>query len=351
MLIKLLLSPLALLYGLIVSLRLQLYRWKILRSTAFDLPVISVGNLSAGGTGKTPHIEYLIRLLKEHIPVGVLSRGYMRKTSGFHIVESNETATSAGDEPLLLKKKHPDITVAVGESRIEGIPLMLAKHPEIKTILLDDAYQHLGLTPGLNILLTEYNDPFTKDYLLPAGRLREWRSGYERADIIIVTKCPVELKPADKAKMIAEISPLPHQRIYFSYYEYGTPYAPFQQGASLSLSQELDVFLVCGIAKTDYMTDYLVDQVGVLKYLEFEDHHFFSNHDIGRVMAIFKNIESANKIILTTEKDAVRFQLHRQYIHQTKMPLFVLPIRVRFHDGDGSLFDEDIRNFLLNFIV
>lgn len=348
---RILLSPLAFLYGLVVTLRLQLYRWRVLRSSSFDLPVITVGNLSAGGTGKTPHVEYLIRLLKEHIPVGVLSRGYMRKTSGFHIVDTNELATSAGDEPLLLKKKYPDITVAVGESRVDGIPLMLAKHPELKTILLDDAYQHLALKPGLSILLTEYNDPFTRDYLLPAGRLREWRSGYERANIIIVTKCPTVLDPAEKAKLIAEISPLPHQKVYFSYYEYGTPYAPFQQGATLSLSQALDAFLVCGIAKTDYMTDYLADQVRSLKYLEFEDHHFFSNHDIARVMAIFKNIESDNKIILTTEKDAVRFQLHQQYIRQTKMPLFVLPIRVRFHDEDGLQFDEDIRNFLLNFKV
>lgn len=348
---KILLSPLAFLYGLVVTLRLQLYRWRVLRSSSFDLPVITVGNLSAGGTGKTPHVEYLIRLLKEHIPVGVLSRGYMRKTSGFHVVDINELATSAGDEPLLLKKKYPDITVAVGESRVDGIPLMLAKHPELKTILLDDAYQHLALKPGLSVLLTEYNDPFTRDHLLPAGRLREWRSGYERANIIIVTKCPTVLDRAEKAKLIAEISPLPHQRVYFSYYEYGTPYAPFQQGATLSLSQALDVFLVCGIAKTDYMTDYLADQVRLLKYLEFEDHHFFSNHDIARVMAIFKNIESDNKIILTTEKDAVRFQLHQQYIRQTKMPLFVLPIRVRFHDEDGPHFDEDIRNFLLNFKV
>ncbi len=351
MLIRILLYPFALLYGIVVSLRFWLYHTQILRSISFDIPVISVGNLSAGGTGKTPHIEYMIRLLRQYLPVGVLSRGYKRKTTGFQLVQTQDSALASGDEPLLIKKKYPDIAVAVGESRIEAIPQLLSRHPELKTLLLDDAYQHLALKPGLSILLTEYGAPFTKDHLMPAGRLREWRSGYKRADIIIVTKCPPVLDDATRTKMLNEIQPQPHQQVYFSYYQYGTPYALFQSGVSLEQMGDTDIFLVCGIARTDYLTDYLAEKAHSLKYLEFGDHHFFSNHDIARISAIYKNIESDRKVILTTEKDAVRLLAHRKYLLHHQIPLFVQPIQVAFHGGDGERFDEDIRQFLLQFKV
>jgi tetraacyldisaccharide 4'-kinase len=190
--LQLLLAPISFLYGLGVSIYQGFYLSGFFKTLKFSIPVISVGNLTVGGTGKSPHIEYLIRLLKDYIPVAVLSRGYRRKTSGHILLTQLHTALDVGDEPVQIKNKFPDVPFAVNSNRSIGIPKLLSQHPEIKTILLDDAFQHLEVTPGLNILLTEYSNPYFKDYLLPSGRLREWRYGARRADIIIVTKCPTQ---------------------------------------------------------------------------------------------------------------------------------------------------------------
>ncbi len=348
-LIKILLAPFSILYGLGVSLRDFFYRNGVLKSISFDVPTVSVGNLSVGGAGKTPHIEYLIRLLKDYIDVATLSRGYKRKTRGFLEVQPQFSADQVGDEPLQFRRKFPDIVVTVSESRTFAIPQIMQRWPKTQAVLLDDAFQHRSVEPGLNILLTEFHRPFTRDFLLPAGRLREWRSAYQRADIIVVSKCPSQISEADKIAMLDEIRPFPRQRIYFSYYQYDFPYLIHQPGRRLRLTKDLDVLLICAIARTDYLLSYLDDQVRSVKTLEYEDHHYFTKFDISKLETTFRKMEGQQKIILTTEKDAMRLELHRNFLLQQRLPVFALPVRVAFHFNEGPLFDNDVKDFLLNF--
>ncbi len=350
-LVQILLAPFSLLYGLGISLRNAFYRAGLLKSMTFNIPVISVGNLSVGGAGKTPHIEYLIRLLREHIQIATLSRGYSRKTRGFLEVQRNNNAERVGDEPLQFKRKYPEVGVYVAEDRAFAIPQIMMGRSQTQLVLLDDAYQHRSVKPGVNILLTEYANRFTQDFLLPSGRLREWPSAYERADVIIVSKCPENLSEAEKQEIREEIDPLPHQQLYFSYYAYQAPYYQFNPRYRLQLDDKLEVLLICAIAKTDYLVNYLQSQSGNVRSLEFADHHYFSKEDISTLHRTFKNIDSNRKVIITTEKDAMRLELHREFLIKERLPIFVLPTEVRFHFDEGPQFDEMIRQYLLNFKV
>ncbi len=345
----LLLAPFSLLYGLGVSLRNFFYRSGVLKGVEFSIPIISVGNLSIGGAGKSPHIEYLIRLLKDYMYLATISRGYSRKTKGFLQVNLNNSADQVGDEPLQFKRKFPNVLVSVAESRTFAIPKILGIQEQTQTILLDDAFQHRSIEPGLNILLTEYEHPFTRDYLLPSGRLREWRSAYKRADFIIVSKCPPVLDQAKREAMIAEIKPLKRQSIYFSYYDYKNPYFILNRGQQLLLEPKLDVLLICAIARTDYLLTYLQSKVDMVQTLEYEDHHYFTNFDLSHLKQTFQKMEGERKVILTTEKDAMRLELHRSFIVENQLPIFVLPVEVRFHGTDQERFDADIKDYLLNF--
>ncbi len=347
--IRVLLLPIALLYGLVVGLRNLLYRVGVLRSVRFDLPVISVGNLSVGGAGKSPHIEYLIRWLDQFIQVAVLSRGYGRKTFGFRPVTMIDTAEDAGDEPLQFKRKFPQVSINVGESRALGVPEVVKYNPDTQCVLLDDAFQHLAVTPGLNILLTEYSRPFTSDWLLPAGRLREWRHGYRRADVIVVTKCPPNLTVAQCQEMVLQIDPYPRQRIYFSEYQYGTPYNLLRPDVSRPLDLETDVLLISAIANTDYLLGYLAGEVRSVQTMEFEDHHYFEETDLNDLLKRFERLPSPNKIILTTEKDAARLELHQAHFWKLGLPIFVLPVEVAFCGEDEAAFQADVQQFLLDF--
>lgn len=348
---KILLFPFSLLYGLGVSTRDFFYRTGMLKSVKFNLPVISVGNLSVGGAGKSPHIEYLVRLLKDYVNVATLSRGYGRKTQGYLMVETSSTAEQVGDEPLQFKRKFPDITVTVAESRAFAIPRMLSESPDTQIILLDDAFQHRSVMPGLNILLTEYSHPFTRDWLLPAGRLREWRSSYKRADLIVVTKCPKELSENERIKYTKEIQPFPQQRVFFSYYDYGQPYFIFNPQLIANLEEDWQVLVICAIARTDYLVQYLQEKVNNVTLLEFEDHHFFTEDDMQELKRSFEQLQGQKKIILTTEKDAVRLELHYNFLKANQLPIFALPVQVQFHFGEGEQFDRIIKDFLLNFQV
>jgi len=350
-LVKILLAPFSLLYGLGVSVRNGFYKAGLLKSIEFNLPTISVGNLSVGGAGKTPHIEYLIRLLKDYINVATLSRGYRRKTKGFLVVQPANSSEQVGDEPLQFKRKFPEVLVTVSESRTLAIPEMLKYQPDTQVVLLDDAFQHLSIQPGMNILLTEYYRPFTQDFLLPSGRLREWRSAYERANVIIVSKCPPDLSEEERAHFQQEIKPLPHQQLFFSYYDYEPPYYMFNPRYRIALEPDMDVLLISAIAGTDYLIEYLEKRVNHVYSLEFEDHHYFTNYDIGQLKANYDRIDSNKKIILTTEKDAMRLELHRKYLLDNQMPVFALPVQVRFHQNDGAAFDQHVRDYLLNFKV
>ncbi|MEM9991568.1 MAG: tetraacyldisaccharide 4'-kinase [Bacteroidota bacterium] len=346
-----LLWPFAVLYGLGISLRNFFYKTNLLKGVEFDVPTISVGNLSVGGAGKTPHVEHLIRSLREFLNIATISRGYQRKTKGFLEVHSQHTAETVGDEPLQYKRKYPDVLVTVSESRTFAVPEIMKQQPDTQVILLDDAFQHRAIKPGLNILLTEYSYPFTDDFLLPAGRLREWASAYKRADIIIVSKCPAELDTTERVRLEQKIKPLPHQRLYFSFYDYLPPYYIFNPRYRGPLQADWDVLLICAIARTEYLLSYLQERVNSVVLLEYEDHHYFSKFDVGNLRATFARMQSSKKVILTTEKDAMRLDLHRDFILEHKLPIFALPIEVRFHFDEGDKFNEDVQQYLLNFKV
>ncbi|MEL7020924.1 MAG: tetraacyldisaccharide 4'-kinase, partial [Bacteroidota bacterium] len=308
-----------------------------------------VGNLTVGGAGKTPHIEYLIRFLNDYLKLSTVSRGYKRKTKGFLTVHPNNTAAQVGDEPLQFKRKFPDALVTVSESRTFAIPEIMKMAPDTQVVLLDDAFQHRAVQPGHNILLTEFDHLFTRDYLLPSGRLREWRSAYRRADVMIVSKCPPQLTPQQRADTLQELQPYPHQKVFFSYYDYHTPYFMLNSRYRAPLKSDWDVLLICAIARTDYLVDYLQENVNSVRVMEFEDHHEFTNYDIAQLKANFERMDSKKKIILTTEKDAMRLEQHRNYLVENQMPIFALPIEVKFHDDDRAGFESNIQNFLYNF--
>ena len=348
---KILLAPLSLLFGIGVSIRDLFYRKGLLRGVSFDLPIISVGNLSVGGAGKSPHIEYLIRLLKDYIDVATLSRGYKRKSKGFLIVNNQNNAEKVGDEPLQFKRKFPEVLVAVAESRTFAIPEILKAQQHTQVILLDDAFQHRSIKPGLNILLTEFDYPFTRDYLLPSGRLREWRSAYQRADIIIISKCPPFISETDREILVKEIKPFAHQKIYFSYYKYLQAYYILNPKFQSSLHSDVDVLLISAIARASYLTDYLNTKVKSIKLLEYEDHRYFSKFDLSHLKKVFDNMPSEKKVILTTEKDAMRLELHRSFIIEHELPIFAIPVEVAFHGEDGENFNQQIKSFLLDFRV
>ncbi len=349
--IRILLSPFALIYGIVVAIVNWFYEIDFLKASKFNLPVVGMGNLSIGGAGKTPHIEYLIDMLKDYVNVATLSRGYKRKTTGFRFVQENDTALTVGDEPLQYRRKYNDILVAVGESRAYAIPEIVKNYPETQVILLDDSFQHRAVNPGLNIMLTAYDALFTDDYLLPAGRLREWRSGYKRADIIIVSKCPPQLSQEERASILNKIKPFPHQKLFFSYFEYGYPYYMYRPEQRISLDKELNVVLLSAIANTGYLLQYLEKQVNDIFEIEFTDHHVFDHMDIERLIKVYQNTGGERKIILTTEKDAMRLELHKESLRANNIPVFILPVKVKFHNNDGLEFEEIIKSFLLEFKV
>lgn len=348
-LLRIFLLPLAILYAAGVSIRLWLYKLNIYHRISFSFPVISVGNLAVGGTGKTPHVEYLAWQLKNYLQVGILSRGYKRSTVGFKVVEPNTPVREVGDEPLQYKLKFPDLAVAVAEQRALGIPLLLKYAPDTQIVILDDAFQHLGVKPAINILLTSFQNPYFQDFILPLGRLREFRQGYTRADIIVVTKCPENLSIMEQNEIITKIKPLPHQKVFFSYYKYYQPYNFLNSQHRIELSRTMHILLLSAIANTDYLADYLAEQVGEVENIAFEDHHYFSNHELAQIHNRFLQIPTAEKVIITTEKDAVRLTEHLDFVRSENLPIFVLPIEVEFITSPSDhTFLEVIQSKLLD---
>ncbi len=348
--LKILLAPLAVLYGAGVSIRNGLYAAGLLKGVSFSIPVISIGNLSVGGTGKTPHTEYLVRLLHEYLKIGILSRGYRRKTTGYLEVTPFHNSNEVGDEPLQYKRKFPHVYVAVAESRSLAIPQLIRTYPDTQVILLDDGFQHREVEPGLNILLTEYNRLYTHDWLLPVGRLREWRNAAGRADIIIITKCPNGLKNEELKSLRKEVGAASHQEIFFSRYIYGNPYNMYNSNDRIALNDHLDVLMVAAIAGTEYMMEYVDSKTRNVQILEYNDHHFFSNFDIGDIERYYKQMpETSQRIILTTEKDAMRLDNHRELLQKLNLPIYILPVAVQFIGEGPQAFDHTIKEWLLNF--
>jgi tetraacyldisaccharide 4'-kinase len=337
--LKILLFPVSVLFGIIVRIRLWLYEHHFLGSTDFDLPVICVGNLSVGGSGKTPMIEYLTELFRDKYPVGIISRGYARKTTGFLRVGMQHSAAEVGDEPLLLKLKHRYAEVAVGEARVIAIPRLIADVPHLKVLLMDDGFQHLSVRPHVNILLTNYHLPYWKDNLLPVGTLREFPSSAKRANIIVVTKCPADLSQQEKLEILKKIDPEPNQKVFFSGLRYGQPYLLF--GGNSVLGEKEHLITITGIADPGLFLEYLA---GTHEYIHFEfgDHHPYT---IEHLQRIAKNYIDQKKWI-TTEKDAVRLLPFRNWFLEKNIELWIQPVAVEFLNSPDGSFPELMRSYL-----
>ena len=328
--LRYLLFPFAIVYGLITGIRNFLYDSRILKSYSFDIPIIAVGNLSVGGTGKTPQIEYLIRLLSPNYKIATLSRGYKRKSKGYILADANSDAELLGDEPYQMHLKFPNINVAVDANRKNGIEKLLTLKDKPDVILLDDAFQHRKVKAGFYILLTAYGDLFCDDFMLPTGSLRESRSGVQRADLIIVTKCPKDLSKTEqntiKKKIGVSVS------IYFSSIDYDDKVFNAAESKNVTDIKTVDKLLLAGIAKPNPFFAYLQGEND--EQLQYVDHHHYTKNDI-------KNIQdkATNKLIITTEKDYVRL------INQQLNSLFYLPIKSSFL-SDGANFDKTILNYV-----
>ena len=336
-------------YGFIVSVRNEMFNLKILSSQEFDIPVISVGNITVGGTGKTPHTEYIVNLLKQSFKVAVLSRGYKRKTRGFYIVETSSKVDQVGDEPLQIKQKFSDQTVAVDAKRVRGIKNLLAGAAQHDVIILDDAFQHRYVSPGINILLTDYNRLITKDTLLPYGKLRESPSNKSRATIIIVTKCPPALKPIDERIITKELEIRPYQDLYFSRIEYGSiiPVFPGEESNSkLELFQGITILLITGIANPAPLKEYLMHGSQTIHEMYFPDHHNYTNKDLDRIQLRFNGLTAERKIIITTEKDMIRFRDIETLPEALKKVMFYIPLKISFLNNAGKDFDLKILSYV-----
>ncbi len=345
------LYPLSFLYGIGVRIRNALFDWGFLRSQSFDVPVISVGNITVGGTGKTPHVEYLVRLLRTQFHVAVLSRGYKRKSSGFLEIGRHTPVEQSGDEPFQMKQKFPDIPVAVDKKRCRGANLLLARNPETEAILLDDAFQHRYIQPGINILLINYHRPLCNDALLPAGRLREPASAQHRANIVIVTKCPDNIKPMEYRILSKQLRLYPYQQLYFSTIRYGAIY-PLQapgayDGITLpSLAEEDAILLLTAIASPDATLCELNKYPAQKHLLTFPDHHFFNKADMEKLDAQFKAMPGRRKIIVTTEKDATRLAQLPCLGEDIKKHIYILPIGISFLQNQQEKFNKYIIDYV-----
>ena len=341
-----LLFPFAFLYGAVIWIRNRLFDMNILKSASFNFPIICVGNLAVGGTGKTPMVEYLVGLLKQQYKTATLSRGYKRKTKGFAIANDSTTALDIGDEPMQFHQKFPEITVAVGEERLVAIPQVLHQKPDTEVIILDDAFQHRQVKAGLNILLTDYRNLFTRDHIIPAGDLRDVKSSRKRAEIIVVTKCKSDLSIDEKNELIQEIDPLPHQKVLFTEILYSRPYHLFNKQQT-NIGTATDVLLLCGIANPKPIKEFLTKHVHFYEMIRYPDHHIFTIDDLKEIKRHFEKLESDNKIILTTEKDAVRLE---KYINElSTYPIFVLPVQHSFLFGEAPVFESLVTDFIASF--
>ncbi|MGN6492822.1 MAG: tetraacyldisaccharide 4'-kinase [Agriterribacter sp.] len=344
--LRVLLFPVALIYGCIIKIRNYLYNRNILKSDEFNFPVICVGNLSMGGTGKSPMVEYLLRQLCAHYKVATLSRGYKRKTKGYAVADERTTAIDIGDEPMQFHLKFPQAYVAVGEERAIAIPQLLFDRPDTDVIILDDALQHRAVKAGLNILLTDYNHLFTRDMFLPTGNLRDERKSYKRANIIVVTKCNDDLTDEERKLTTREINPLKDQHIFFTGIRYSEAYHITSRNTR-TISKTTAVLLVCAIANPVPLQQYVERMAGSYQALHYRDHYIFTIDDLKEILKQFENVEAQDKIILVTEKDAVRLVKFSEQLHD--LPVYVLPMETYFLFNESHRFNNLIETFIKDF--
>ncbi|MDE6717679.1 MAG: tetraacyldisaccharide 4'-kinase [Muribaculaceae bacterium] len=345
-----LLKPLSWLYGAVTGMRNWMFDRGILSQEEFEVPVVSVGNITVGGTGKTPHVEYILGMMAMDYKIAVLSRGYKRKTKGFILANSHSTPDSIGDEPLQMYRKFGRYArIAVCESRKKGIKELLRQFPDIQLVILDDAFQHRYVKPKISILLMDFSRPIYEDHLLPLGRLRENAAQVGRADMVIVTKCPEELPPLEYRLVTKKLDLMHFQKLYFSRFSYGplAPVFPDDEPYNVSLSSlsERDgVFLVTGIANPRPLVRHLRSYPFKVKVSHFSDHHDFSREDIQLMQEKFRTLTGERKIIVTTEKDAVRLMYNPYFPSELKKFIFYIPINVRMEPGiDEGDFIGDLR--------
>jgi len=336
-----LLFPLSFVYGSITAIRNLLFDYGIFKSKTYNIPIICIGNLSVGGTGKTPHTQYLINLLQNNYKVAILSRGYGRKTSNLQIVESTSKPSEVGDEPLQLKQNNADCLVLVEKNRNKGVKHILKEFPETEVILLDDGYQHRWLKAGFNILITPYSSPYYKDSLMPVGNLRESKKGAERANAIVFSKTPENINPTLKKGMLERLHLFAHQKAYFSHINYCT-WRCISTNKEFTSDQKYSITLVSGIVNPIPLLDYLQNAGHKVKHLKFADHHNYNPNDIANILSKYNKDSSAKKLILTTEKDATKLRVFEKEFGTANV--YYLPIEIDFEDKEK--FEKQLKNYV-----
>jgi tetraacyldisaccharide 4'-kinase len=341
--LRLLLIPFSVFYGAIIWVRNWLYDTGVFQSRRFAMPVICIGNLAVGGAGKSPMAEYLIRLLKGGYKVAVLSRGYGRKTTGFRLVETGDSAAESGDEPLQFKTKFNDITVAVAEKRVHGLEQLESNHD---LVILDDAFQHRAVQPSLSILIFDYHKLHDLRLMLPAGNLREPFASRKRAEILVVSKCPDELTEVQRSVVRSRIRPLSHQQLFFSTLSYGklTPLGQGSERDLISLTPETTVLLITGIANPAPLLARIQACTPNVIHHNYLDHHPFSTKNITKLVVEFDSVAVADKIVVTTEKDAQRLKAPALLELLKGLPVYYLPVEAKFLGADAVQFNTLIKS-------
>lgn len=343
-LITLLLYPLHWGYSFVSYIRNRLYDYGMIRSYSFSTPVVSIGNISVGGTGKTPHIEHFVDELKDELNIAVLSRGYKRKTKGYLLVEKNHHFLDTGDEPLQIKQKFPDVTVCVDANRKRAIDKLsneLSPLPDL--ILMDDGFQHRKIRPGISILLIDYHQPLYEDRILPLGRLRESLHESKRANIIIITKTPEVVTPIERRILIKNLNLFPYQQLFFTRISYGEPVSFFPENHDVPIEKDfqknpLEILLISGIARPETFREYLANQYSkMIISIVFPDHHAFQKEDFIKIKSDFDKLNSKNKVVITTEKDSVRLRNHPDLEILSGIPIYFIPISIKFVDQEKKL--------------
>lgn len=335
------------LYGAGVGVRNWLYDMKILRSEHFDIPIVCVGNIAVGGTGKTPTVEFLLSRLLGEYRIAVLSRGYRRRTKGYIEVETHDSFLRVGDEPKQIKRKFPDAVVVVCEKRVEGVRRIMAEHPEVNLILMDDGFQHRALTPKTSILLSDYSLPPYKNRMLPAGTLRDTPSQLYRADILLITKTPKTMSPIERNIAQKELKPSPYQSIFFTDTKQGEPRPIFSDVAPAKIPSGSKVVAMAGIAHPERFFDSLANRYEVVEKLAFSDHHIYKVKEVRRVAELVEKY-GEDVVVVTTEKDGVKLTSRKHIPESLQKRLFVQPIELNFRDGDSHLFIERLKKELKN---
>ncbi len=333
-------------YWSIVSIRNWLYSSGVFTSVTFETPVICVGNIAVGGTGKTPHVEYILRLLEhEKLMAAVISRGYKRKTKGYLAVKPEHSALDVGDEPRQISQKFPNVPFVVCENRVNGIKTLLSEFSKIKAVVMDDGFQHRAVTPGFSIVLTDFNSPIYDDYVLPLGNLRESRSQLRRANIVVVTKCPPTVKPIDLRIALKRLGLFPFQKLYFTTFEYGSLQYVWGNGLVVnSIEPVAPILLVAGIAKPQPFVQHVKGQFNNLTEKLFSDHYVFDSPDILEMVTFLQ--KNSDGYIITTEKDSVRLASVDSIPEELRPRFLYIPIEVRFLNSGNNQFNKQIVEYV-----